>query len=460
MPAAFRQDEIPVDLRKFFKPANCGECYVCKIVAVFREVRRVMRDDGTLWLNYGDTYANTSCGGESPDGLRAAHRTDKDRSDTMKRSRKDTYGDLKPGNLVGVPWRVVLALQADGWVWRDHICWHKPSPMPESVTNRCTKSWEPVFLLTKSNRYFCDMEAIREESKYTKTWLGEQFKNGDTTIHHKGVPHIVEEGGFKNKRSVWTVASQGYPGAHFATFPKKLIEPMILAGTSAKGACAKCGAPWRRVTKPSEATAIAQEEARNGEDWYQRAWDNSDKRSRDKAGNKEEGGYVSEYKTVGWVPTCTCCGEFVKRPGVRKGYGAYHSHKADGVGYGLRQDGSSASERNEPTKEFAATIIEYVPAIPLEDHPIRPCIILDPFIGSGTSAVVALEHGRRCWGIDLSEKYLLENAMPRVKAFFNARPAMQRMVTQEENVVSVVKRGRRVRGEGLVIARKIDRSDP
>lgn len=213
---------------------NCVErdwaagCHVCRMVLVFREVRRVLRDDGTMWLNYGDTYnANQNKTG------------------------------LAPGNLVGVPWRVALALQADGWVLRQDIIWHKPSPMPESVRNRCTKAHEYVFLLTKRMGYFCDMEAIKEESK--QPWnsanstlaaggegnvknrhlreTGQRITAGADT-HHPDV-----EQSKSNKRSVWSVTSQGYPGAHFATYPPKLIEPMILAGTSEYGACVECGSP-------------------------------------------------------------------------------------------------------------------------------------------------------------------------------------------------------------------------
>ena len=232
----------------------------------------------------------------------------------------------------------------------------------------------------------------------------------------------------------WLARRDGKPFITGNTFPPKLIEPMILAGTSAKGACANCGSPWRRVTKPDKATAEAQEKARNGEDWYQRAWDNSDKRSRDKTGNKEEAGYVSRYETLRWEPTCTCHGEFMKRKVV--------TNRAKGsvpTGWAVGSDDHSASghqtvegrskvDLDGVSETVTETLVEYVPSIPLDEHPIRPCIVLDPFIGSGTCAVVALGHGRQCWGIDLSTQYLRENAIPRIKAFFTSRPDLRHMV--------------------------------
>jgi len=185
--------------------------FVVHTVEVFRQVRRVMRDDGTLWLNFGDSY---SAGGPS---------------------------GVPSGNLVGIPWRVALALQADGWVLRQDIIWHKPSPMPESVQNRCTKAHEYIFLLTKASKYFYDAEAIKEDSVQADRKRNDRVGgNKRSEVDHS--PGFQFEGSAtKNKRSVWTVASQGYTGAHFATFPPKLIEPCILAGTSAHGACIECG---------------------------------------------------------------------------------------------------------------------------------------------------------------------------------------------------------------------------
>ena len=203
------------------------EEYVAKMVEVFREVRRVLRKDGTLWLNLGDSYAGggNNRGNNSP-------LFDKQASNfgaTGQVGIRDVPDGLKPKDLVGIPWRVAFALQADGWWLRSDIIWAKPNPMPESVTDRPTKSHEYLFLLTKSANYFYDAEAIKEGAEQSR-----------------------------NKRSVWTVATAPYPEAHFATYPPDLVKPCILAGTSAKGCCAKCGS------------------------------------------------YRNETKTIGWQPTCEC----------------------------------------------------------------------------------------------------------------------------------------------------------
>ena len=190
------------------------EAYVAKMVEVFREVRRVLRDDGTCWLNLGDSYAGGKQGNDSfGDGTSTLNNGGKNTKTGEKmpsKQRKPPPG-LKPKDLVGIPWRVAFALQSDGWYLRQDIIWSKPNPMPESVTDRCTKAHEYIFLLAKSAQYYYDAEAVKEnigeESRRSKS-----FRNG------------------RNKRSVWTVATAPYSGAHFATFPPALITPCILAG--------------------------------------------------------------------------------------------------------------------------------------------------------------------------------------------------------------------------------------
>ena len=212
--------------------------YVENMVAVFREVRRVLRDDGTLWLNLGDSYSGV-----------AGSSMDKERSKTINFAtlpkRKDLEGGLKHKDLAGIPWRVAFALQADGWWLRQDIIWAKPNPMPESVTDRCTKSHEYIFLLTKSARYYFDAEAIKEKSITTvnrKTLTTNEYKAGKTPDEVTGKK--TNRGGkslayaypngipFRNKRSVWAVTTKPFKGAHFATFPLDLIEPCILAGSA------------------------------------------------------------------------------------------------------------------------------------------------------------------------------------------------------------------------------------
>jgi len=178
------------------------EEYVGKMVAVFGEVRRVLRDDGTLWLNLGDSYSG-SCQTGGTNSI-----SGKGKSQPHIKHKRST--NLKPKDLVGIPWRVAFALQADGWYLRQDIIWYKPNPMPESVTDRCTKAHEYVFLMSKSQQYYYDNEAIKERT------LTNDYDN-------------------RNKRSVWTVATQHFKEDHFAVFPPNLIKPMVLAGCPTGG---------------------------------------------------------------------------------------------------------------------------------------------------------------------------------------------------------------------------------
>ena len=174
--------------------------HVANMVDVFREVRRVLREDGTLWLNYGDTYAATGSG-------------------------------LKPKDLCGIPWRVAFALQEDGWGLRQDIIWHKPNPMPESCTDRCTKSHEYIFLLAKSPRYYYDADAVREpNSDPTRTNFerGVKLDKSRKDLASWSKPYKPAAG--RNRRSVWNIPGNSYPGAHFATFPHDLVKPCIMAG--------------------------------------------------------------------------------------------------------------------------------------------------------------------------------------------------------------------------------------
>jgi len=198
------------------------EEYITAMVEVFRCVRRVLSDDGTLWLNIGDSYTS---GGRT---WRDADAKNKGRGMSY---RADTPEGLKPKDLIGVPWMLAFALRADGWYLRQDIIWNKPNPMPESVRDRCTKAHEYVFLLSKSERYFFDSEAMREDA--VKGAAGSSFNTGKTATHQMGRSSEAErvEDGKRNRRSVWTVATRPYKGAHFATFPPALIEPCILAGS-------------------------------------------------------------------------------------------------------------------------------------------------------------------------------------------------------------------------------------
>lgn len=298
-------------LRDYSTPGQIGleatpDEFVGKLVEVFTEVHRVLRSDGTLWLNLGDSYG-------------------------------------KGKNLLGIPWRVAFALQAAGWYLRQDIIWHKPSPMPESVTDRCTKAHEYVFLLTKSERYYFDAEAIKEPSVSTPHRRGGTAgaaayagpMSRPTSSGGQCGQYAPEEQGrvwgaakTRNRRDVWTVASQPYKGAHFAVFPQKLIEPCILAGTSEAGCCPECGSPWRRITKRTK----LRRERPNAET------------GKNNVDNTVAG---VDVETLGWESTCT------------------HAN-LDKV----------------------------------------PCTVLDPFAGSGTTLLVAGTHHRDAIGIELNPEYI------------------------------------------------------
>ena len=225
------------------------EAYVANMVAVFREVRRVLRDDGTLWLNLGDSYAMSSIrGGNKPFSGNVGAHAGYERGSVKLGSRSIPLG-LKQKDLIGIPWMVAFALRADGWYLRSDIIWHKPNPMPESVSDRPTKSHEYIFLLTKSARYYYDAEAVKERGvmvagdsagssqRDTRETHGLGGGNSGMTLAKQKLAAELRENGYsmRNKRSVWTVATKPYSGAHFATFPPKLIEPCILAGCPVDG---------------------------------------------------------------------------------------------------------------------------------------------------------------------------------------------------------------------------------
>ena len=205
------------------------EEYIEQLVDVFRSVRDVLTDDGTLWLNIGDTYYNYRSDGNYP--KQTVSRTKQDLPD-FSPVRGNKLHNLKSKDLIGIPWMLAFALRADGWWLRQDIIWNKPNPMPESVKDRCTKSHEYIFLLSKSKQYFYDNEAIKEPVK--QDWgerdrtSGKYHNPGTGLQPHSGLTKSYDR---KNKRSVWTVTNKPYKGAHFACFPPDLIEPCILAGS-------------------------------------------------------------------------------------------------------------------------------------------------------------------------------------------------------------------------------------
>lgn len=240
--------------------------YVLKLVEIFREARRVLRDDGTLWLNLGDSYAG-SWGARGRGGNTNSPRPDLEEKHGTQAPNRNGYSPwgVKPKDLIGIPWRVAFALQDDGWYLRQDIIWHKPNPMPESVRDRCTKAHEYLFMLSKSPRYYFDADAIKEPMSVSsvsrlsqpnlKNQNGSDRVPGKTNGNMKAVGKIrghsrrhagfndrwdvmtkAEQcSGYRNKRSVWSVATRPYKGPHFATFPPALVEPCILAGSPRGG---------------------------------------------------------------------------------------------------------------------------------------------------------------------------------------------------------------------------------
>lgn len=215
--------------------------YVAELVSVFREVHNVLRDDGTVWLNIGDSYASFRDGKATPDTTRGDSLGTLVDTGKAKNRMASTFVNtpIKHKDLIGIPWKVAFALQADGWYLRQDIIWNKPNPMPESVKDRCTKSHEYIFLLSKSEKYYFDYEAIKEPATTSPA-----SRNKAAEGYQADYPHgdRFSEGervwgadGKRNKRSVWNVPLRPYKGAHFATFPMDLIEPCILAGCPVGG---------------------------------------------------------------------------------------------------------------------------------------------------------------------------------------------------------------------------------
>ena len=334
----------------------CGACYVCNLRTWAAEMWRVLRDDGVMFLNLGDSYAAQrggtyqpaeTLGGGKHGKAANGERVNRGRGDDYNPARNASSIGLKHKDLCGIPWRVALALQADGWTLRSDIIWAKPNPMPESVTDRPTKAHEYVFLLTKSARYYWDAIAVRESGAEPDRQRRDRIGgvNGHAVRHSLG--GIVGASATRNLRTVWTINTQPYSGAHFATWPPALVERMVKAGTSERGVCPTCGAPWRRVVDKGEAVNAP----RNPNDALPYTANGSTNHGNGATTLHK----VRTVETVEWRPTCA-----------------------------------------------------HADASPI------PAIVLDPFCGSGTTLLVARQLGRVGLGFDLSETYLRDNAAVRL----------------------------------------------
>jgi len=363
------------------------EAYCTNMVKVFREVWRVLKPTGTVWMNLGDSYVGTGHKGEYKDPKHMEGRNGQVIATNNK------VNGLKSKDLVGIPWRVAFALQKDGWYLRSDIIWSKPNPMPEPVRDRPTKAHEYIFLLTKSPKYYYDADAIRERllpssvsrlqqdvanQVGTTRGHGGQKTNGnlkaagnieqgrnkrsvweidskypDATYdgggtglkghsgHYKADGSLIDHPLGKNKRTVWEVTTQPYKEAHFATFPEKLVEPCILAGSSEKGVCAQCGKSWKRIVELTEEYAAL---ISSGKAW--RTNEGKPDAYTNRQPKKHPQNVPPKHNTIGWEPTCTCNADVV------------------------------------------------------------PATVLDPFVGSGTTLAVAQKFGRKSIGTDLNREYL------------------------------------------------------
>lgn len=282
------------------------EEYINKMVTVFQEVRRILRPDGTLWLNLGDTYASTQSSDTKKFGNEQFNKNRPSR-EQCKIPKKKVPTGFKRGELMGIPWRVALALQANGWHLKSDVIWNKPNCMPESIKNRPTKSHEYVFLLSKSPQYYYDYFAIQEPVKESSLKRYRYSMNGSTPGNaypneKRDRPHNfnLDEGSkYKNKRSVWTIPSVAYKGPHFATFPYNLVDVCLKAGTSEYGCCSTCGSPYVRIV---ERTFVPQQDIKDLEKLAKGSNKGSD--SSCNWGDYPRGSTITT--SIGWESACSC----------------------------------------------------------------------------------------------------------------------------------------------------------
>jgi DNA modification methylase len=303
-------------LRDYFANDQLGqertpEEYVKNLVDICKEIKRVLRKDGTFWLNIGDSYNNNSGFERTTDWKR------KGRSGGSSDKKAFKHSSIKIKDLVGMPWRVAFALQNDGWFLRCDIIWQKTNPMPDGAKDRPTRGHEYIFLLTKSSKYFYDYYRVLEDTEEQPEQIQGFGANEQHGTYRMDQNRTFEHYGKRNKRSVWKTSVSTFKGKHFATYPFQLIEPCIMASTSDKGCCVECGTPWFRNFE------------------------------KEKKPSDNQKGYTLELVDKGWEQGCEC-------------------------------------NTNE----------------------VKPCIVLDPFNGSGTTGNVAFKYDQHYIGVDTNKEYL------------------------------------------------------
>lgn len=372
------------------------QAYVETLRQLFAEVWRVLRDDGTLWLNLGDSYSGSGKGGNPGHSPHIKQRTNSGSLSVRGVKRNG----LKPKDLIGVPWLVAFALQSDGWYLRSDIIWHKPNPMPESVTDRPTRSHEYIFLLTKSERYYYNHEAIKEPCIYDLAGTGTEARKARQKECAKSLPTAERHGirppkvdkqrghsrrhdgfndrwdqmekaeqctGMRNKRDVWNVAPANYPEAHFATYPPDLIKPCILAGTRPAGKRCDCA---ETIRTPTGSGAIDDPTPQTGRPITKRE-------QRSDAAQMAVSAHRGEIEAM--------CGP--------------------AFAHYIRTDESGARPLPEDVRSDLLARGWITPPSPC-DCPVFPAdVVLDPFGGSGTTGMVALELGRRAVLVELNPEY-------------------------------------------------------
>lgn len=324
------------------------ERFIQNLVLVFREVWRVLRSDGVLFVNMGDSY---SSGGRATQVVQSVRKKDKGQG-TAARPPANLPG-YKPKDRLGVPHEMVFALRRDGWYWRDEIVWDKVNSIPESVTDRCVKMHEFIFMLTKSPTYFYDHVAIQEAA--------------------------ATDGEKRNKRSIWSATIASEKDTHFAAYPKDLIEPCIAAGTSQRGVCPKCGAQFRRYVKKIRVPTRSGENSKLNRGSVH-ASSPYERQNGKIIGNRDPQRHITRVQTLGWYPSCVCAGNapMIKIP--KKGIGLFRKRRL--FRHRLRL--------LEAAKQF-----ETVPAV-----------VLDPFGGTGTTGAAAISKNRKAILIELNPEYV------------------------------------------------------